>query len=106
LTRPGGQAILPNVGSQVISGASERSDDMGLFKRGSIWWISFTYRGRQVRKSTETEDRKLAEKIRHKVMTEVAEGKWFERPEGEGKTFSDMMERYMREHSTLKKRSA
>jgi integrase len=47
---------------------------MGLFKRGSIWWISFTYRGRQVRKSTETEDKKLAEKIHHKVMTEVAEG--------------------------------
>lgn len=48
---------------------------MGLFKRGSTWWIRFTYRGRQVRRSTETDDKKLAEKIYHKVMTEVTEGK-------------------------------
>ena len=51
---------------------------MGLYKRGPTWWISFTYNGRQVRQSTETDDKKMAEKIYRKVMTDVAEGKWFE----------------------------
>ncbi len=77
---------------------------MGLYKRGPTWWISFSYNGRQIRQSTETDDRKLAEKIHHKVMTEVAEGKWFERQEGT-QTFAEMMERYMKEHSAVKKRS-
>jgi integrase len=72
---------------------------MGLYKRGPTWWINFTYNGRQVRQSTETEDKKLAEKIHHKVMTEVAEGKWFDKPIGERKTFGEMMEKYMTEHS-------
>jgi integrase len=78
---------------------------MGLFKRGSIFWMSFTYQRKQVRRSTETDDKKLAEKIYHKVMAEVAEGKWFEEPAREVKTFREMMEKYMREHSALKKRS-
>ena len=51
---------------------------MGLYKRGPTWWMSFTLNERQVRRSTETNDRKLADRIYHKVMTEVSEGKWFE----------------------------
>lgn len=77
---------------------------MGLFKRGPTWWISFSYNGQQVRQSTETDDRKLAEKIYCKVMTEVTEGKWFERQQGT-QTFTEMMKKYMKEHSKLKKRS-
>ncbi|MGD0231932.1 MAG: hypothetical protein ABSC19_16520, partial [Syntrophorhabdales bacterium] len=78
---------------------------MGLYRRGPTWWMSFTYNGRQVRQSTETDDKKLAEKIHHKVMTEVAEGKWFERQE-RTRTFAEMMEKYMKEHSKVKKRSS
>jgi integrase len=75
---------------------------MGLYRRGPTWWISFTYNGQQVRQSTETDDRKLAEKIYHKVMTEVVEGKWFERQQGTH-TFAETMERYMKEHSVRNK---
>ncbi len=35
----------------------------------------------------------------------MAEGKWFERQE-RPRTFAEMMEKYMREHSTVKKRSS
>lgn len=77
---------------------------MGLYRRGPTWWMSFTYKGQQVRQSTETDDKKVAEKIFHKVMTDVAEGKWFERQQGTH-TFSEMMDRYMKEHSKVKKRS-
>jgi len=53
---------------------------MGLYKRGRTWWISFTYKNQQVRHSTETDDKKLAEKIHHKVVMEVIEGKYFASP--------------------------
>ncbi len=75
---------------------------MGLYKRGQVWWMRFTYNGRQVRKPTETSDKRLAEKIYHKVMTQVAEGKWFERQPDHNKTFSEMIEKYMTEYSITK----
>jgi integrase len=79
---------------------------MGLFKRGSVWWMSFVYQGKQYRKTTETEDPKLAKRIFDKVKGEIAEGKWFERLPGEERTFREMMEKYMAEHSEPKKASS
>lgn len=78
---------------------------MGLYKRGKTWWLSFSCYGKQVRLSTGKDKKKSAEKVYHKVMNEVAEGKWFEKPHGENKTFSEMMKKYMDEHSIIKKRS-
>ena len=51
---------------------SQEGGLMGLFKRGQVWWMRFTFKGKQVRKPTETTDKKLAEKIYHKVMTQIA----------------------------------
>lgn len=65
--------------------------------------MRFTYRGSQIRKSTETNSKKLGEKIYHKILGEIAEGKWFERLPGEEKTFAEMMEKYLREHSAVNK---
>jgi len=79
---------------------------MGLFKRGQTWWMRFTYQGKHYRKSTETEDRKLAQRIYDKLKGEIAEGKWFKRLPGENKTFGEMMEKYMNEHSIPKKMSS
>lgn len=76
---------------------------MGLYKRGQTWWINFSYKGKQVRHSTETDDKKLAEKIHHKVMTEVIEGKYFDRQPRENIIFEELMQRYMREHSSKNK---
>ncbi len=67
---------------------------MGLYRRGKVWWMSFMYEGRQYRKSCQTTDKKLAEKIYHKVMTELVEGRYFERLPGERKTFREMMKKY------------
>ena len=64
---------------------------MGLYRRGPTWWISLTYNGRQVRQSTETDDKKLAEKIYHKVMTAAIEGKYFSSPAREV-TFQELAE--------------
>ena len=76
---------------------------MGLYKRGSVWWMSFTYQGKQIKKSTETSDKKLAKRIFDKVRGEVAERKWFEKLPGEDRTFAEMMEKYMAEHSARNK---
>ncbi len=76
---------------------------MGLYKRGQVWWMQFTYKGRLVRRSTEVTDKRLAEKIHAKVMTEMAEGKWFDRPIGAEKTVRELLEKYMKEHSSRNK---
>ncbi|SLM48082.1 putative Integrase [Nitrospira japonica] len=73
---------------------------MGLVKRGNVWWMSFTYEGRQIRRSTETSDKRLAEAILGKVKVEIVEGKYFDKPREEAKTFLQLMERYLREHAS------
>lgn len=75
---------------------------MGLFRRDQVWWMRFTYKGKQVRRSTEVTDKKLAAKIYAKLMTQIAEGKWFDRPIGEDKLFEEMIEKYLSEYSISK----
>lgn len=76
---------------------------MGLYKRDTVWWMSFTHNGKQIRRSTETEDKKLAIRIFDKLKGEIAEGKWFEHLEGEYYTFNNLMDRYMKEYSAINK---
>lgn len=67
---------------------------MGIYKRGKVWWMSFIYFDRRVRQSTNSTDRKLAEKIFHKAKTQVAEGKWFPEDEEQEKTFNELADEY------------
>ncbi len=82
---------------------------MGLYRRkdkgkeSQIWWMSFTVNGKPYRKSTETADKKLAEKVYAKVLTLVVEGKWFDFDEGKQHTFEDLTDRYLKEHSAINK---
>ena len=75
---------------------------MGLFKRGQIWWMRFTVNGQQVRRSTDTDDKKLAQRIYAKARGQVAEGRWFDTLPGDEKTFKEMMDRYKAEYLPLK----
>lgn len=65
--------------------------------------MSFTHQGKQYRRSTETEDKKLAARIFDKIKGEIAEGKWFEKQPGDGCTFKDLMDKYMVEYSAVNK---
>lgn len=76
---------------------------MALFRRGEVWWMRFTYEGKQVRRSTEVTDPKLAERIYHKVLGQIAEGKWFERAPGEDRTVQELLERYLDDYSAPNK---
>ena len=44
---------------------------MGLYKRDAVWWMSFTHDGEQLRRSTETENKKLAIRIFDKLKGEI-----------------------------------
>ena len=77
---------------------------MGLYKRNKIWWMAITHQGKQVRKSTETSNKRLAEGIMAKVKVRIIEGKRFDNQEAQGRTFAEMMERYMNEQSIKKAR--
>lgn len=75
---------------------------MGLVKRGKYWCMRFTYQGRQVRRSTGTADRRLAEAILGKVRAQIIEGRFFETLEEKTRTFDELMERYLTEHAAQK----
>ena len=76
---------------------------MGLYKRNKVWWMNFSLKGVQVRRSTETVNKMLAQKIYHKVMAEVAEGKWFDIDEARQHTFEEMTEKYLTEYCPMNK---
>ncbi len=72
---------------------------MGLYKRGGVWWMRLTVGGRkEIRRSTGTGDRRLAEKIEGKVRTEIAEGRWFDVQEERTRTVGEMIDRYIETH--------
>jgi integrase len=75
---------------------------MGLLKRNTVWWMSFMYQGRQVRRTTGTTDKRLAESILCKVKVQIAEGRFFETREEQARTFGEMMARYLKERAVLK----
>ena len=65
--------------------------------------MRFSYKGKQVMKSTEVRDKRLAEKIHAKIVAQIAEGKWFERPVGEDKTLREFFDKYISEYSVANK---
>jgi len=71
---------------------------MGLYKRGKVWWMSLNVHGKQIRRTTETSDRKLAEAIYSKVHVRLIEGKYFEQGEETQRTVAELLDRYEREH--------
>lgn len=80
---------------------------MGLYRQGSstVWWMNYSFRGRQIRKSTGTTNKKVAESIYYKVKTQIAEGAYLESIRGKNKTYADVAQRYLKEVTPDKKPS-
>ncbi|HXT65814.1 MAG TPA: DUF3596 domain-containing protein [Nitrospiraceae bacterium] len=72
---------------------------MGLVKRSNTWWMSFMYQGQQVRRSTGTADKRVADAILGKVKVQIIEGRFFEKPEVQHRTLTELMDRYTGEHA-------
>ncbi len=75
---------------------------MGLYKRNNVWWMSLTHQGKQIRRSTETANKKLAQNVLAMVKVRIIEGKFFDVLQEKNRTFDEMMERYMTEHMSKK----
>src|SRR5215472_15529309 len=96
LGRNGTPILLPNGETRPDHASSGRRRRMGLYKRHQVWWMSVMYQGRQVRRSTGTTDRRLAEAILAKVRVQIVEGQFFETREEQSRTFEELMERYLK----------
>ncbi len=77
---------------------------MGLYKRcgSKFYWMFFTVNGERIYESTTTANKKLAEKIHAKRITEIVEGKWFD-PHTKKRTFKEMIQKYESEYLCKKK---
>lgn len=80
---------------------------MGLYrKKNSVfWWMSFTVDGAQIKKSTGTEDKRIAEAILGKIKAMIIEGKWFDVGQAKLHTFEQLMDEYITTHSSVNKTS-
>lgn len=76
---------------------------MGLYKRkdSPVWWMSFRHKGRRRFESTGTKNRKLAERIHAKKLTEILEGKWFNEKKAEPVSMDELLTRYEKKISPL-----
>ncbi|MCX6822354.1 MAG: tyrosine-type recombinase/integrase [Candidatus Aenigmarchaeota archaeon] len=72
---------------------------MGLYRRGKFFWFSITYQGKRIQESFKTDNRKLAEKLYAKVLTDIVEGRYFETAKAKKIKFQDMTEKYLEEHA-------
>lgn len=79
---------------------------MGIFQRkdSELWWMSLSHKGKRVRLSTGTANRKLAAKIYAKVLLDVQTEAHFPKLPEHSKTFGDLIERYMTDHSAIQKK--
>ena len=57
-----GEIYTPSRGKPDQTGPQERGRRMALYKRNLVWWMRFRYQGRQIRRSTETTNKKQAER--------------------------------------------
>ena len=70
-----------------------------MFKRSGVWWACIRHNGRKIQKSLETSDKKLAKAIEAKIRTEIVEGKYYDKPIGNDRTFSQLIAKFMKEYA-------
>ncbi len=74
---------------------------MGLYKRkdSQFYWMSFRIDGRRITESSKTRNKKQAEMIYAKKLTEINEGKWFDKVTIPNVTMEEVFDRYLKEVS-------
>jgi hypothetical protein len=72
---------------------------MGLYRRGKFFWFRISYQGNRIQESFKTDNRKLAEKLYAKVLTDIVEGRYFDTAKTKTIQFQDMTDKYLKEHA-------
>ncbi|GMT42706.1 MAG: integrase [bacterium] len=78
---------------------------MGIFKRGTVWWMDISQDGLRLRSSCETTSKKLAEEIYGKRKRQMTEGKFFE-IQAKETTFEELKTDLIADYKINNKRSA
>ena len=90
------------------TGRTKFTKGMGrIFKRGEVWWIAYSYRGREYRETTKTTGSKgetLAGKLLKKRLGEIGRGRLIG-PNEEKVTFKSLGADLVNDYSTNDKRS-
>lgn len=73
---------------------------MGLYRRGTVWWMSFSYQGQQIRASTGQTDKRAAELILGDTRRQLRDGGYRITLEERNRTFGELMDRFLSEHVT------
>jgi hypothetical protein len=73
-----------------------RDEGMGIYKRGDIYWISYSYQGKQYRESTGTDNKYFARDLLAKRQVEIREQRLFN-VKKEGKvSFDELAQDFLR----------
>jgi integrase len=72
---------------------------MGIYQRGRTFWFTYTHEGKRIQRSLETGNRRLAERIHAKVLTDIIEGRYFEAVLAKTTRFEVMAQRYLAERA-------
>jgi len=75
-----------------------------IFKRGKIWYIDTSYKGKRIRKAV-GEDKKLAEKALKKIEIELIENKWLDIKREQKIKFPEVSKEFLEKYSKVNKRS-
>lgn len=75
---------------------------MGLYRRGKLYWFSIMQDGKRIQVSTGTDSRRLAERIYGKALTDLQEGRWFEKQKAKSITFEEMVKKYLSKYYRLR----
>lgn len=76
---------------------------MGLYRRGKTYWFSIQHDGRRIQESFHTENKRLADKLYAKVLSEIIEGRYYDKSEAKQHSFENLRDRYLMEHSQVNK---
>lgn len=75
---------------------------MGLYRRGKFYWYSIKYQGKRIQESLKTDNKKFAEKFYAKILTDIIEGRYFEKLKAKTITFREMVEKYMSQYQKIR----
>ena len=84
---------------QTLTRRKEGTIAMGIYRRGKIFWFTYTHEGKRIQRSLETANKRLAEKIHAKVMTDIVEGRYYETILAKKTRFEEMAHRYLAERA-------
>jgi integrase len=78
---------------------------MGLYKRGDVWWICYSYQGKQYRETTGTDDKQFAKDLLAKRQVEIREQRLFDVKKGTKIRFEELAQDFLRFYRERRRRS-